>query len=48
MSFALHRPETVAEAVAAARHLAPHARFIAGGTDLIIQINRKRVEVLSR
>lgn len=42
MSFDLHHPATVAQAVDLARRLAPSARFIAGGTDLVIQINRKK------
>lgn len=43
MSFDLHHPTTVAEAINLARRLTPTARFIAGGTDLVIQINRKKV-----
>ena len=43
MSFDLHRPATISEAVGLATRLAPAARYIAGGTDLIIQINRKKV-----
>ena len=42
MSFSLHHPSSVAEAVALARQFGETARFVAGGTDLIIQINRKR------
>lgn len=42
MSFDLHHPATVADAVDLARRLGPSARFIAGGTDLVIQINRKK------
>ena len=43
MSFALHRATSVVDAVALAQRLGPGARFIAGGTDLIIQINRRRI-----
>jgi CO/xanthine dehydrogenase FAD-binding subunit len=43
MGYLMHRPQSVAEAVASARRLGPRAHFIAGGTDLIVQINRKRV-----
>src|SRR6476646_7010466 len=42
MSFAFHRPSSAAEAVMLAQQLSPSARFIAGGTDLIIQINRRQ------
>ena len=42
MSFDVHQPESIAEAVGLAASLAPHARLLAGGTDLIIQINRGR------
>ena len=42
MSFELHRPATLEEAVNLAGRLAPDARFIAGGTDLVIQISRRR------
>ena len=42
MSFDLHHPTTLAEAIDLARRLAPAARFVAGGTDLVIQINRKK------
>jgi carbon-monoxide dehydrogenase medium subunit len=43
MSFALHRPTSLADALAlAARHGAA-ARFLAGGTDLVIQIRRGRL-----
>ena len=40
MSFAFHRPETIDAAIAFAREHGEAARFLAGGTDLIIQINR--------
>ncbi len=43
MSFELHRPATVAEAIALASRLGARARFIAGGTDLVIQMNRGRM-----
>jgi carbon-monoxide dehydrogenase medium subunit len=42
MSFAFHRPETIDAAIAFAREQGEAARFLAGGTDLIIQINRGR------
>jgi carbon-monoxide dehydrogenase medium subunit len=43
MSFALHRPTSLADALAlAARHGAA-ARFLAGGTDLVVQIRRGRL-----
>jgi carbon-monoxide dehydrogenase medium subunit len=43
MSFALHHPNSIGEAVALAHALGDGARFIAGGTDLAIQMRRKRV-----
>lgn len=43
MTFAFHRPETIDAAVAFAHEQGEAARFLAGGTDLIIQINRGRV-----
>lgn len=43
MSFAFHRPETIDAAIAFAREQGEAARFLAGGTDLIIQINRGRM-----
>jgi carbon-monoxide dehydrogenase medium subunit len=43
MSFELHRPATLEEAISLAGRLAPDARFIAGGTDLVIQMSRRRV-----
>jgi carbon-monoxide dehydrogenase medium subunit len=43
VSFAFHRPETIDAAIAFAREQGEAARFLAGGTDLIIQINRGRV-----
>jgi carbon-monoxide dehydrogenase medium subunit len=43
MGFAFHRPETIDAAIAIARDHGEAARFIAGGTDLIIQINRRRL-----
>jgi carbon-monoxide dehydrogenase medium subunit len=42
MSFAVHHPGSVADAVALANQLGGSARFIAAGTDLMVQINRKR------
>jgi carbon-monoxide dehydrogenase medium subunit len=42
MSFAFHRPENLDAAIAFAREHGEAARFLAGGTDLIIQINRGR------
>ena len=43
MGFAFHRPETIDAAIAFAREQGEAARFLAGGTDLIIQINRGRL-----
>lgn len=43
MSFDLHKPASISEAIGLATRLAPAARYIAGGTDLVIQINRKKV-----
>jgi CO/xanthine dehydrogenase FAD-binding subunit len=43
MAFAFHRPETIDAAIAFAREQGEAARFLAGGTDLIIQINRGHV-----
>jgi aerobic carbon-monoxide dehydrogenase medium subunit len=43
MGFAFHRPETIDAAIAFAREQGEAARFLAGGTDLIIQINRGRM-----
>lgn len=43
MSFELHRPATLAEAAELALRLGPKARFLAGGTDLVIQIRRGRI-----
>jgi carbon-monoxide dehydrogenase medium subunit len=42
MTFALHRPACVADAVALARHLGDTARFLAGGTDLVVQIAKNK------
>lgn len=42
MGFDVHQPESVAEAVSLASQFGEAGRFLAGGTDLIIQINRKR------
>ena len=41
MGFAVHQPQTVAEATALALRFGGDARFLAGGTDLMIQIARK-------
>lgn len=43
MSFELHRPATLEEAITLAGRLTPDARFIAGGTDLVIQMSRRKV-----
>jgi len=43
VSFDLHKPASVFEAVGLATRLAPAVRYIAGGTDLVIQINRKKI-----
>ena len=43
MSFDLHKPASIFEAVGLATRLASAARYIAGGTDLVIQINRKKI-----
>src|SRR5256885_316672 len=43
MGFAFHRPDTIDAAIAVAHEHGEAARFIAGGTDLIIQINRQRL-----
>jgi aerobic carbon-monoxide dehydrogenase medium subunit len=42
MTFQLHRPTSVSEATSLAEKFGPSARFLAGGTDLIIQVHRKR------
>jgi CO/xanthine dehydrogenase FAD-binding subunit len=42
MSFLIHHPPSLSEAVAFAHKLGHNARYIAGGTDLVVQINRKR------
>src|SRR5262245_207990 len=44
MGFAFHRPETMDAAIGLARTHGETAHFLAGGTDLIIQINRRRLE----
>jgi len=43
MAFEFHAPDSLETAVALARQHGETARFIAGGTDLIIQIKRKRL-----
>jgi carbon-monoxide dehydrogenase medium subunit len=43
MAFEFHAPHSIDAAVALARQHGEAARFIAGGTDLIIQIKRKRL-----
>lgn len=43
MSYELYRATSANDAIAKARDLGTQARFIAGGTDVIIQINRKRI-----
>ena len=43
MAFEFHAPPSLDAAIALARRHGEEARFIAGGTDLVIQIKRKRV-----
>jgi CO/xanthine dehydrogenase FAD-binding subunit len=43
MSLSVHHPGTVAEAVALGQALGEGARFLAGGTDLVVRMNQKRV-----
>ncbi|MBI4589708.1 MAG: xanthine dehydrogenase family protein subunit M [Candidatus Rokubacteria bacterium] len=43
MSFEYHEPPSVSEAVALAARFGSEARFLAGGTDLIVQINRGKL-----
>lgn len=43
MGFAFHRPDSLDAAIAMAREHGEAARFLAGGTDLVIQINRRRL-----
>lgn len=43
MSFTVHHPASVSDAVALAERYGTDGRFLAGGTDLIIQIHRKRL-----
>lgn len=43
MSFQFHHPGSLAEALELAARLGPQARFIAGGTDLVIQMRRGRL-----
>jgi len=43
VSFDFHEPASIAEAVALAARFGTEARFLAGGTDLLVQIRRKRV-----
>lgn len=42
MSFAFHQPDSLAGAIGLARQHGDAARFIAGGTDLVIQMRRGR------
>ena len=41
--FEYHEPESLRDAVALAARFGPEARFLAGGTDLIVQIERARI-----
>jgi aerobic carbon-monoxide dehydrogenase medium subunit len=41
--FAYHAPASIAEAVALAAEFGDDARFLAGGSDLLIQIERRRI-----
>ncbi len=43
MSFEYHAPGSVAEAIALAARFGDDARFLAGGTDLVIQMRRGRL-----
>jgi carbon-monoxide dehydrogenase medium subunit len=43
MGFSFHHPETIDAAISFASEHGEDARFIAGGTDLMIQINRRRL-----
>lgn len=43
MSFGFHEPTSVADAVALGARLGGEGRFLAGGTDLIIQMRRGRI-----
>jgi carbon-monoxide dehydrogenase medium subunit len=43
MSVSVHHPASVADAVALALALGEGARFLAGGTDLIVQMGKRRV-----
>ncbi len=43
MSFEYHAPGSVAEAIALAARFGDEARFLAGGTDLVIQMRRGRL-----
>jgi carbon-monoxide dehydrogenase medium subunit len=43
MSFSVHHPQSISDAVAMGQRFGARGRFLAGGTDLIIQINRKRL-----
>ncbi len=45
MSLELHRPASIDEAVAEAGRLGGNARFLAGGTDVVIQMSRGRIDV---
>jgi carbon-monoxide dehydrogenase medium subunit len=42
MSISVHHPASVADAVTLARTLGAGARFLAGGTDLIVQMSKRR------
>jgi len=45
MSLELYRPASIDEAVAEAVRLGGNARFLAGGTDVVIQMSRGRIDV---
>jgi carbon-monoxide dehydrogenase medium subunit len=42
MSLSVHHPTSVSDALALARSLGEGARFLAGGTDLLVQLNKRR------